>query len=123
MHKQEASALAREPCECVSALAEIAKEVAADAHAVLVLDGAGYHVAADLDIPANITLLHLPPYSPELNPVENIWEYLHGNKLAITVFRDYDHIVETCCAAWNFFASDRDAIASITTRAWAQVSL
>jgi hypothetical protein len=104
-------------------LAEIGKEVATGAHAVLVLDGAGYHVAADLDIPANITLLHLPPYSPELNPVENIWEYLRGNKLAITVFDNYDHIVETCCAAWNFFASDSDAIASITTRTWAQVNL
>ena len=104
-------------------LAEIAKEVAAGAHAVLVLDGAGYHVAADLDIPANITLLHLPPYSPELNPVENIWAYPRGNKLAITVFDNDDHIVEACCAAWNFFASDSDAIASITTRDWAQVSL
>jgi hypothetical protein len=58
-----------------------------------------------------------------LNPVENIWEYLRGNKLAITVFDSYDHIVEACCAAWNFFASDNDAIASITTRDWAQVSL
>ena len=86
---------------------------------------------SNLDIPASITLLHLPPpvqaggrlYSPELNPAENIWEYLRGNKLAITVFDDYNHIVETCCAAWNFFASDSDAIASITTRAWAQVSV
>jgi hypothetical protein len=104
-------------------LATISREVAAGAHAVLVLDGAGYHVAADLDIPANITLLHLPPYSPELNPIENVWEYLRGNKLAITVFDNYDHIVEKCCAAWNFFASDSDAIASITTRTWAQVNL
>ena len=104
-------------------LAEISREVAAGAHAVLVLNGAGYHVAADISIPANITLLHLPPYSPELNPVENIWAYLRGNKLAITVFDNDEHIVEKCCAAWIFFASDSDAIASITTRAWAQVSL
>lgn len=66
-------------------LAEISREVAAGAHAVLVLDGAGYHIAADLDIPANITLLQLPPYAPELNPVENIWQYLRANKLAISV--------------------------------------
>lgn len=104
-------------------LAEISGQVAAGAHAVLVMDGAGYHVAAALDIPANITLLHLPPYSPELNPVENIWQYLRANKLAISVFDHYDHIVEQCCAAWNFFANDGDAIASITTRDWAQVSL
>ena len=104
-------------------LREISKEVAAGAHAVLVLDGAGYHVAGKLRIPENITLLHLPPYAPELNPVENIWAYLRGNKLAITVFDDYNHIVDQCCAAWNFFANDNQAIASITTRSWAQVSV
>ena len=57
-------------------LTEISKEVAVGAHALLVLDGAGYHQTAALDVPENITLLHLPRYSPELNPVENIWEYL-----------------------------------------------
>ena len=104
-------------------LREISKEVAAGAHVVLVLDGAGYHVAGKLRIPENITLLHLPPYAPELNPVENIWAYLRGNKLAITVFDDYNHIVDQCCAAWNFFANNNQAIASITTRSWAQVNV
>lgn len=102
-------------------LAEIAKQVAVGAHAVLVLDGAGYHIAGDLVVPDNITLLKLPPYSPELNPVENIWQYLRQNKLAITVFDDEKHIVDVCCEAWNFFANDPVAIASITTREWAQV--
>jgi hypothetical protein len=104
-------------------LREISGEIAANAHAMLVLDGAGYHVAADLDTPDNITLLHLPPYAPELNPVENIWAYLRGNKLAITVFDDYDHIVQQCCKAWNFFADDKSAIASITARDWAAVNI
>lgn len=103
-------------------LAEIAKHVAKGAHAVLVLDGAGYHVADDLVIPDNITLLKLPPYSPELNPVENIWQYLRQNKLAITVLDGYDHIVDICCEAWNFFANDPAAITSITTRSWAKVN-
>ena len=102
-------------------LAEIAKQVAPGAHAVLILDGAGYHIADDLIIPDNITLLKLPPYSPELNPVENIWQYLRQNKLAITVFNDYEHIVDICCDAWNFFANNPAAIVSITTRNWAQV--
>jgi transposase len=102
-------------------LAEIAKQVAKGAHAVLVLDGAGYHVADDLVVPDNITLLKLPPYSPELNPVENIWQYLRQNKLAITVFDGYEHIVDICCEAWNFFANDPSAITSITTRSWAQI--
>ena len=57
-------------------LQEISRHVASGAHAVLVLDGAGWHGAAALAVPENITLLPLPPYSPELNPVENVWEYL-----------------------------------------------
>ena len=64
-------------------LAEIARTVAPGAHAVLVLDGAGWHGGKDLAVPDNITLLTLPPYAPELNPVENVWQYLRGNKLAI----------------------------------------
>src|ERR1019366_1720017 len=65
-------------------LAEISRVIAPNANAALVLDGAGYHVAADLVVPDNITLVPLPPYAPELNPVENVWEYLRGNKLSIT---------------------------------------
>jgi transposase len=102
-------------------LVEISKEVAVEAHAILILDGAGYHAAADLKTPDNITLLPLPSYSPELNPMENVWEYLRKNKLAITVFDDYDHIVDKSCEAWNFFADDKAAIASITSRQWAEV--
>ncbi len=51
---------------------------------------------------ANITLLRLPPYSPELNPVETVWEHLRANKLSNSVFDTYDTIVERCCAAWNW---------------------
>ncbi len=54
-------------------LAEIAKTVASGAHALLILDGAGWHGSAELEVPDNITLLKLPPYSPELNPMENVW--------------------------------------------------
>jgi hypothetical protein len=104
-------------------LAEIAGQVASGAHAILVLDGAGWHTADDLDVPDNVTLLHLPPYAPELNPVENVWQYLRQNKLAITVFDSYADIVDKCCQAWNFFAHDINAVASITSRPWAQVSL
>ena len=89
--------------------------------AALVIDGAGYHVAARLAVPRNITLVRLPPYAPELNPVENVWEYLRGNKLAITVFENYDDIVDKSCAAWRFFADDPERVASITSRTWATV--
>ncbi len=104
-------------------LADIAQAVAPGAHAVLVLDGAGFHIAGALEIPDNISLLTLPPYSPELNPIENVWEYLRGNILSNTVFDDYEHVVTACCEAWNFFANDITRVASITSRPWAQVSL
>jgi len=103
-------------------LAEISRCVAPGAHAVLVIDGAGYHGAARLAVPSNITLVRLPPYAPELNPIENVWEYLRGNKLAITVFESYDDIVDKSCAAWRFFADDPERVASITSRTWATVS-
>ena len=102
-------------------LVEIGRRVAPGAHAALVIDGAGYHVAARLAVPPNITLVRLPPYAPELNPVENVWEYLRGNKLAITVFESYDDIVDKSCAAWRFFADDPERVASITSRTWATV--
>lgn len=103
-------------------LAEIARIAAPGAHAVLVLDGAAWHGARHLIVPDNISLLQLPPYAPELNPVENVWAYLRANKLAISVFDSYDAIVDACCTAWNFFANDPKAIASITSRSWAEVS-
>ena len=100
-------------------LAEISRHVAAGAQAILVLDGAGWHGAAALALPENITLLPLPPYSPELNPVENVWQYLRQNQLSLRVWPDYEAIVETCCRAWNALMAMPDRIASITRREWA----
>ena len=67
-------------------LAEIGRAVAPGAHAVVVLDRAGWHGAGDLAVPENLTLLPLPSYAPELNPVENVWEYLRQNKLGHRVW-------------------------------------
>jgi hypothetical protein len=100
-------------------LQEISRHVAPGAHAVLVLDGAGWHGAA-LVVPANLTLLPLPPKSPELNPVENVWEYLRQNQLSLRVWPDYEAIVETCCRAWNALMALPDRLASITRRQWAK---
>ena len=83
----------------------------------------GRHVrpgAAALVLPDNITLLPLPPYSPELNPVENVWQYLRQNQLSLRVWPDYEAIVETCCRAWNALMAMPDRIASITRREWAK---
>lgn len=103
-------------------LEEIAKAVAPGAHALLIVDGAGWHCAKALDVPDNITLLKLPPYAPELNPMENVWAYLRANKLAISVFDSYSDILNKCQDAWNFFANDPDRITSITNRNWIAVS-
>ena len=80
-------------------LAEIAKTVAKDAHALLIVDGAGWHSSKALRLPDNITLLKLPPYAPELNPMENVRQYRRGNKLAITVFDTYQEILDKCSNA------------------------
>jgi transposase len=103
-------------------LGEIAKAVSPGAHAVLVLDGAGWHGSRGLIVPENISLLPLPPYAPELNPVENVWEYLRKNKLANRLYETYEDIVEACCEAWNSLMAMPEQIASIATRSWAKAS-
>src|ERR1700674_5265007 len=90
-------------------LAEISRHVTAGAHAVVVLDGAGWHqTGGRLRLPHNISLLHLPPYSPELNPVENIWQFLGQNQLSNRVFDSYTAIVDACCQAWNALVAAPD---------------
>ena len=101
-------------------LAEISREVTPGAHAVVVPDGAGWHGAGDLAVPDNLTLLPLPRYSPELNPVENVWQYLRQNRLSLRVWPDYDAIVATCCEAWNALMAMPERLASITRREWAK---
>jgi transposase len=105
-------------------LAEISTQVAPGAHALLVLDGAGWHqTGGRLRVPGNITLLPLPPYAPELNPVETIWEYLRGNKLSFQIWDSYEAIRDACCDAWNALVASPDLIKSIAASSWASVSL
>jgi transposase len=104
-------------------LAEISRHVAPGAHAVITLDGAGWHrTGGKLRVPENISLLPLPPYSPELNPVENVWQFLRQNQLSNRVYDTYDAIVDACCVAWNALIDDPNRITSIATREWAQVN-
>jgi hypothetical protein len=70
-------------------------------HAVLVLDNAGWHRAKALAWPANVTPMFLPPYSPELNPAENVWQYLRSHQLANRVYEDYPSMLRQVDAAWD----------------------
>lgn len=102
-------------------LREISTQIAPGAHAVLIVDGAGWHkTGGELLVPANISLLHLPPYSPELNPVENIWQFLRQNFLSNRVYDDYRAIVDACCIAWNALMAMPERIRSIASRDYAK---
>ena len=94
-------------------LKQFARELPAGVHAVLLWDGAGYHTSGDLKVPKNVSLIQLLPYSPELNPVENLWHYLRSHHWSIRVYRDYaaleDEAVRSLCAV----CSDAEQLKSI----------
>lgn len=102
-------------------LDEISRHVARDAHAVLLLDRAGWHTTDKLTVPGNITLIFLPSRSPELNPVENIWQYMRQNWLSNRVFETYDAIIDTASRAWAKLLSEPQTLMSIGLRDWAHV--
>lgn len=101
-------------------LVEISRCVTEGAHAVLVLDRAGWHTSPKLCVPENISLLSLPSYAPESNPVENVWAYLRANFLSHRVWDSYTAIVDACCDAWNRLMNTPERLASITHRTWAK---
>ena len=101
-------------------LIEISRNVADNAHAVLIMDQAGWHMSNNLVVPKNITILTLPPKSPELNPVENIWQFMRDNWLSNRVFKSYEDIVDHCCYAWRTLQHRPWNIMSIGRRKWVQ---
>jgi putative transposase len=102
-------------------LNEISRHVTEGAHAVLLLDRAG-HTTGKLDVPKNITPIFLPSRAPELNPVENVWQYLRQNWLSNTVFENHDAIVDAACDAWRKLIAQPERITSIGMRKWAHIS-
>ena len=89
-----------------------------DVHVMLVMDQAGWHGAKDLIMPSNITPVPLPPYSPELNPVERVWLYLRERFLSHRMLLDYDAVVDACCQAWVAMTADKSRIRSLTNYPW-----
>jgi len=102
-------------------LDEISRSVAKGAHAVLLLDRAGWHTTGKLAMPKNITPILLPSRAPELNPVENVWQYLRHNWLSNRVFENYDAIIDAACDAWQRLMDQPETITSIGMRDWAHI--
>ena len=103
-------------------LKEISNHVPTGRHAVVVIDQAGWHKTKKLNIPKNISILHLPPYSPELNPQEKVWQYLKDHFLANRTFDSLQEIIIESCNAWNQFATMPALIKSLTSRNWALIN-
>lgn len=99
-------------------LDRFANTLAEDVHVVMVLDGAGWHGKAALEVPDNITLVPLPSYSPELNPVERVWLHLRERFLSLRVLDDYDAILAACCNAWLALTVDPETIRSLCNQPW-----
>ena len=103
-------------------LAEIAAQIAPGAHAALLVDQAGWHLSGRLVMPPNITLIPLPAKCPELNPQENVWQFLRHNSLSNRVFKSCHDVVDHCCEAWNKLVDQPWPIMSIGLRDWAHGS-
>ena len=99
-------------------LAELAGSLPPGTHAVVVLDRAGYRIAHDLQVPPNLTLVHLPPASSELDPVERVWEHLRERHLSHRLFRDVAAVVDACCAAWHRLLAEPGRLRSLTAFPW-----
>ena len=100
-------------------LAEIAAAVAPGKHAVLLLDRAGWHMSDRLVVPPNVTLVPLPPKCPELNPMENVWQFMRDNWLSNRIFPSGEDLVTHCCEAWNKLIDQPWRIMSLGLRDWA----
>ena len=94
----------------------ISERVDPNVQMVLVLDRAGWHLSKALQVPENITLLHLPAYSPELNPVERLWAYLRSHYLSNRAHHDYDDLFQACSKAWNQLTPEQ--LCSICRTEW-----
>jgi len=102
-------------------LLEISSQVATGKHAVVIMDRAGWHTAKKLLVPKNITLMPLPPYSPELNPEEKPWYWLKQHHLANRTFKSVEEIINAACDAWNDFVNQPELIKSMCNVEWAKI--
>jgi hypothetical protein len=101
-------------------LEEVASQLPQGSHAAMLIDSAGWHTANDLRVPPNITLVHLPPYSPELNAIEKVWQYLRDRYPSGRLFPGTRAIADACSAAWNSLIAEAGRKRSLADFEWAR---
>ena len=99
----------------------LSKEVGSGRHVALIIDNAGWHSAAGLIVPSNITLVPLPPYAPELNAMEQVWEWMKSHFLYNQSYSDYEDIVDNLAYAWNQVSGNAALVKSIIHREWTYI--
>ncbi|WP_375358447.1 IS630 family transposase [Candidatus Tisiphia endosymbiont of Neophilaenus lineatus] len=99
-------------------LEELSRSIQGNRHIALLTDNAGWHTAKKLTVPSNITLIPLPPYAPELNAMEQVWEWIKNHFLSNQCYGVYEDIVTMACYAWNQLAHNVDLVKSIMYRDW-----
>ncbi len=99
-------------------LSDFSRQLGPDVHAILVMDQAGWHTTKRLAVPENMTLVHLPPYSPELNPIELLWRYLRQRYLSNRVYPDRESLEEAVAMAWRRLTDNPETIVSICGFDW-----
>lgn len=104
-------------------LNELSKIVPAGKHAALLTDRAGWHITKNLKMPNNISFVFLPPYSPELNPIEQLWLQLKQRYLSNRCFKDYKDILSSTSSAWKAFTDVSGAIKNLCSRSWATLAV
>jgi len=102
-------------------LQEISKNVEKGFHALILVDRASWHTTEQIQLPKNITLIPLPPYSPELNPMEQLWQQLRKIKLSNVAYDGYEEIVSAAVEAWTTFTDQSGAVKRLCSRDWAKI--
>jgi len=101
-------------------LAQFSQTLAADEQAVMIWDGAGFHTSKQLIVPANITLIKLPPYSPELNPIENLWHYLKSHFWSNKAYANYEALEAAAMQAWQIAVLDATLLKTVCAAPYAK---
>lgn len=104
-------------------LADLTVSVPPNIHAVLVLDAAGWNDPRLARVPPNLTLVPLPPYSPELNSVERVWALLARTHLSHRPLADYEAVVEACCRTWNALTGEIGCIMLLFAYQYLKISV